>query len=102
MSTWDYLPARRWTPLVPLRRWLATRRRRTRAGPGEEYVGWRARVSGDGRPGLPPPGTLGTVVAAGQRDNVLVHRIEFPGVTVTVPMTWPEQAWPGIDLLAPP
>lgn len=101
MATWHYLPRRRWTPLTPLRCWLAARRFPEPIAAGEEYVGWPVRVADNAGPGLPPPGTRGTVVSAGQRDGALVHRIEFPGVVVTAPMSWPEQAWPGIDLLAP-
>lgn len=102
MTTWHYLPHRRWTPLTPIRRFLAAQRRPAPLAEGEEIVGWEARVSGNAGEHLPSPGTVGTVVAAELRDGVLHHRIEFPGgVVVTVPVSWPDQAWPGIDLLAP-
>ena len=102
MATWHYLPARRWTPLVPLRRWLSARRCQEPVADGEEYVGLSVRVADNAGPDLPPPGTRGTVAGVEPHDGVLHHRIEFPGpVVVTVPMAWPDQAWPGIDLLAP-
>lgn len=101
MTVWHYLPRRRWTPLVPFRRWLVARRPREVPGPGEEILGWEVRVSDNAGPGLPTPGTMGRVVAAEKRGGVLHHRIEFPGLVVVRPVAWPDQAWPGIDLLAP-
>lgn len=81
------------TPLAWLRRWWRQRTRIVDRSDGRDYTGWTVLVRGV-HDGLPPARTWGRVVGADRQCGELAHRIEFPGVTVTVPLPWP-----GIELI---
>ncbi|HEY2765982.1 MAG TPA: hypothetical protein VGJ13_18525 [Pseudonocardiaceae bacterium] len=101
-----YPPPRRWGYLVSDRptwkqAWSRLTWRLHRPQPredrsdGRDYRGWTARVAFD-EDGMLPVGAEGPVVASMRSGGELLHRIELPDHSLTVP-----HPWPGIDLIPP-